>query len=64
MRKIKYYKYYKMDFDNQNSSQTGNSNNNFGQSLLGSLVQTVGDDVLNVGSRYLEQKLDQWAQNL
>jgi len=53
-----------MDFDNQNSSQTGNSNNNFGQSLLGSLVQTVGDDVLNVGSRYLEQKLDQWAQNL
>jgi len=64
LRKIKYYKYYKMDFDNQNSSQTGNSNNNFGQSLLGSLVQTVGDDVLNVGSRYLEQKLDQWAQNL
>lgn len=55
-----------MDFDNQNSSQMGNSNNNnnFGQSLLGSLVQTVGDDVLNVGSRYLEQKLDQWCQNL
>ncbi len=49
-----------MDFENSSSQ----NNSNLGQSLLGGLVQTVADDVINYGSRYLEQKVDQWAQNL
>lgn len=54
-----------MDFDNQNSQpSTGSTQTNIGQSFLGGLLQTVGDDVINYGSRYLEQKVDQWTQNL
>lgn len=54
-----------MDFDNQNSQpSSGNTQTNIGQSLLGGLLQTVGDDVINYGSRYLEQQVDKATQNL
>lgn len=57
-----------MDFEANNtqtsSSQSMGSGQSIGTSLLGTLVQTVGDDLINVGSRYLEQNLDNWAQKL
>ena len=55
-----------MDFENSNPSGNYNSQNNqnLGQSLLGGLIQSIADDTINYGSRYLEQKVDQWAQNL
>jgi len=59
-----------MNFDNQNSqpgynpTQSQSDSQNIGQSLLGGLLETVGNDVINYGSRFLEQKLDTWAQNI
>jgi len=57
-----------MDFEANNtqtsSGQSMGSGQSIGTSLLGTLVQTVGDDLINVGSRYLEQNLDNWAQKL
>ena len=57
-----------MDFEANNtqtsSSQSMGSGQSICTSLLGTLVQTVGDDLINVGSRYLEQNLDNWAQKL
>jgi len=49
---------------NFESSQQIPSNGQQNQSFLGGLVQTIADDAINYGSHYLEQQVDQWAQNL
>jgi len=59
-----FFDYNIMDFENQGSMPANQGYQSGGQSLLGSLVETVGNDLINVGSRYLEQKLDQWSENL
>lgn len=51
-----------MDFDNQTQPQT--QNQSLGQSFLGGLIQTVGDDLINYGSQYARTELDTWAQKL
>lgn len=57
-----------MNFDSQSApaiqpSQT-NQNSNLGQSLLGGLLQSIGDSAIEYGSRYLEQELNSATQNM
>jgi len=52
-------------FPNASASTSSlSSNNNVNQSFLGSLIETVGDDVINLGSHYAETQLNQWAQHI
>lgn len=52
-------------FSNASASTSSvSSNNNVNQSFLGSLIETVGDDVINLGSHYAETQLNQWAQHI
>jgi len=57
-----------MDFDNQTQPQTQPQTQSqtqpLGQSFLGGLLQTDGDDLINYGSQYARTELDTWAQKL
>jgi len=53
-----------MNFENesyQSNLPTSSTNN---QNFLSGLVQTIGNDFINYGSHYLEQKFDQSTNNL
>ena len=43
-----------------NSSESSNQ----GTSFLGGLLNNLADDAINYGSRYLEQQVGQWTQNM
>ena len=43
-----------------NNSETSNQ----GTSFLGGLINNLADDAINYGSRYLEQQVGQWTQNM
>lgn len=56
-----------MESQYQMQQQYGNNSSessNQGTSFFGGLVDTLANDAINYGSRYLEQQVDQWTQNM